>query len=370
MRHLLLTLLLGFSSWAFAQPGAFEADTSSAFKPWTAQEFARPTDHFQFAVIGDLTGGYRSGVFPLAVDKANAIVPDFVMSVGDLIEGYTYDTAQIQRWWNQFDKWVGALDMPFFYVPGNHDLSNALMTRLWEERYGRTYYHFVYRNNLFLVLNTEDGAPSHISERQVDYFETSVQPIAIANASYCELPPLDVAIDGRWEEWGATAYQAPAKLEYFPSSWQGIEDCGLAVRVAADEDHLYLALKVQDDDTFYTPFRHSWEQDGALFELKLPSQQGVRLGFSPMDSLLVDVQENWPIEGELKVIRNKNGFVAELKLPIAHLEQLNAAPLKQFQLQWAVYDHDRLEDQYKGTKALWRAPFPGSGTFFLPLTKP
>ena len=109
MRHLILTILLGFSSWALAQRVAFEPDTLSALNPWTDQEFAQPDDLFQFAVIGDLTGGYRSGVFPVAVDKANAVSPDFVISVGDLIEGYTKDTAQIQRWWNQFDKWVGKL---------------------------------------------------------------------------------------------------------------------------------------------------------------------------------------------------------------------------------------------------------------------
>ena len=111
MRHLILTILLGFSSWALAQRVAFEPDTLSALNPWTDQEFAQPDDSFQFAVIGDLTGGYRSGVFPVAVDKANAVSPDFVISVGDLIEGYTKDTAQIQRWWNQFDKWVGKLAM-------------------------------------------------------------------------------------------------------------------------------------------------------------------------------------------------------------------------------------------------------------------
>jgi hypothetical protein len=60
--------------------------------------------------------------------------------------------------------------MPFFYLPGNHDISNQAMVQIWQKRLGRSYYHFKYRNVLFLCLNTEDPPSSHISDRQVKYF--------------------------------------------------------------------------------------------------------------------------------------------------------------------------------------------------------
>jgi len=47
--------------------------------------------------------------------------------------------------------------MPFFRVPGNHDLGNAAMDKLWEQRFGERYYWFTYKGVLFLCLNTQDN---------------------------------------------------------------------------------------------------------------------------------------------------------------------------------------------------------------------
>jgi hypothetical protein len=77
------------------------------------------------------------------------------MSVGDLIEGYTEDRAELGRQWDEIAAATGRLAMPFFYVPGNHDMSNAVMAEVWRERFGASYYHFVYQGVLFLALNSE-----------------------------------------------------------------------------------------------------------------------------------------------------------------------------------------------------------------------
>src|SRR6185436_18362849 len=95
--------------------------------------------------------------------------PEFVMSIGDLITGHTTNRAQIETEWKEFNGFVDQLEMPFFYVPGNHDITNALMEEEWIKRFGRPYYHFVYRNVLFLCLDTEDPPPTHMSQAQQDY---------------------------------------------------------------------------------------------------------------------------------------------------------------------------------------------------------
>lgn len=172
MRTILLFVLCMISGLCLSgqEPRRTDDFQVPAGVPWKpANDYPEPL--FRFATIGDLTGGYRWGTFPKIMDRLSWLRPDFVMSVGDLIEGYTYDEAQIARWWDQFDGWVQDFPAPFFYVPGNHDLSNELMTRLWEERHGNTYYSFRHRGITFLVLNTEDGAPSHISEEQVAFVE-------------------------------------------------------------------------------------------------------------------------------------------------------------------------------------------------------
>jgi len=141
--------------------------------PWTNLNLNNSEDKFHFAIVTDRTGGHREGVFMDAVNKLNLLQPEFVMSVGDLIEGYTEDIDELNRQWDEFDGFVTNLDMPFFYLPGNHDMTNQVMEDLWKERLGATYYHFVYHNVLFLALNTEDqkrgAGKGTISTEQFEY---------------------------------------------------------------------------------------------------------------------------------------------------------------------------------------------------------
>jgi hypothetical protein len=113
------------------------------------------TDQFRFAVISDRTGGHRADVFARAVEQLNLLQPEFVMSVGDLIEGYTADKARMAAEWREFQNYVRRLEMPFFYVPGNHDISNLKMADAWKDRFGRPYYEFTYKGCLFVALNSE-----------------------------------------------------------------------------------------------------------------------------------------------------------------------------------------------------------------------
>ena len=142
---------------------------SGRVNPWTHLNLYNDRDNFQFAIVADRTGGHRPGVFADAVEKLNLLKPEFVICIGDLIEGYTDDIAKLDRQWQEFDSLANKLQMPFFYLPGNHDITNKVMAEKWRERLGASYYHFVYRDVLFLCLNTEDTDNRYISDRQVDY---------------------------------------------------------------------------------------------------------------------------------------------------------------------------------------------------------
>jgi len=124
-------------------------------RPWTKPLVAHP-ETLRFAVIGDRTGLARPGVFEQAVKQVDWLQPEFLINVGDLIEGYTGDPAELEREWAPIQRSVEDLRIPFVYVAGNHDLGNAAMLKLWKERRGQPYYHFVYKDVLFLVLDTED----------------------------------------------------------------------------------------------------------------------------------------------------------------------------------------------------------------------
>ena len=103
-----------------------------------------------------------------------------MISVGDLIEGYTKDTDRLAEQWKEFQTYASKLQMPFFYVPGNHDVANPTQTKEWSERFGRRYYHFVYRDVLFLAVCSDDPSESddkgknqkgRLSAEQIEYFQ-------------------------------------------------------------------------------------------------------------------------------------------------------------------------------------------------------
>ena len=148
-----------------------EITIESGPNPWTNLEFNNNPDNFQFAIVTDRTGGARPGVFEDGVRKTNLLQPEFVMSVGDLIQGGTEDRAQIEKEWAEFNGFLAEFEMPFFYVAGNHDISNPVMAEVWKEKFGRPYYHFKYKDVLFLCMCSEDGARANVSDEQAAYFK-------------------------------------------------------------------------------------------------------------------------------------------------------------------------------------------------------
>lgn len=154
------------ASCATQQPGAaapdpdpFQHELGEGPLPWTGQSFDNRPEKFTFALFSDLTGGERDGVYEVAVEQLRLLRPELILSVGDLIEGGTTDREQLQREWESFDTRAQRARAPVFRTGGNHDLTNPVMWEVFEERYGRRYYHFIYKNTLFLVMDTEDSTP-------------------------------------------------------------------------------------------------------------------------------------------------------------------------------------------------------------------
>lgn len=145
------------SNLMIAQSETFVHPLEDDKLPWTDKDFYNDPDNFQFAIVSDRTGGHREGVFGKALEKINMLYPEFVMSVGDLIEGYTQDTTQLNAEWKEFHGILDSLNTKFFYVAGNHDYTNPVMAEMWKEKIGRDYYHFIYKDVLFLVANSSDG---------------------------------------------------------------------------------------------------------------------------------------------------------------------------------------------------------------------
>src|SRR6266545_4571722 len=190
MRRLCAGLLgttLVLAAVLLSRPTPADTTTSSAAtlrikeesrNPWNHLKFNNDPSTFRFAIVTDRTGGARAGVFERAVEQLNWLQPEFVVSVGDLIQGGTEDLTKVNQQWKVFNNFIAKLDMPFFYVPGNHDISNLVMDKRWGEMFGRRYYHFVYKDVLFLMLNTEDTpkiAAGKFNAEQVAYVKRALE---------------------------------------------------------------------------------------------------------------------------------------------------------------------------------------------------
>jgi hypothetical protein len=170
---LLLAGSVLISGNSLADTFSYDQGALPGAKPWTSTEFQNDPEEFQFVVIGDRTGGANvAHTFKLAVGQLNLLQPEFVINVGDLIEGYSDDKAELNAEWDEVDAMLNQLKMPFFRTVGNHDIANEVAKEVWVERHGATRYAFVYKDTLFVVLDSEDPPrtpPEGIKEKLDEY---------------------------------------------------------------------------------------------------------------------------------------------------------------------------------------------------------
>jgi hypothetical protein len=155
--------------------------SSLGFAQYQGTEQAKTDEDLRFVIVGDRTTTPEWGLMPQAFREINQLSPDFVISVGDLIDGYGDKPATIQQLWKEFDDEVATLKSPFVYVPGNHDIWNATSRGIYKARYGSTYRSFNYRGLHFITLDTEElderGEPTErLSGKQLEWLREDLAP--------------------------------------------------------------------------------------------------------------------------------------------------------------------------------------------------
>ncbi len=237
VKFLIATMLVSFVGCQGAADVRLPA--TGGAKPWTNEHFRNNPADFQFAIVSDRCGGHRPGIFPLAMKKLNLLQPEFVICVGDLIEGYTEDPKAMDAMRAEVDAMIAELEMPFFRVAGNHDMSNAAMAKNWEEHYGKPWYHFVYDNTLFLVVCSEDGGQHiHLSDEQLKYIDQTLKQNSDVRWTFVFVHvPL----------WAPREGIAPEQ-----SNWAKVEEMlkGRDYTVFAGHHHIYNHIKRNGMDYF------------------------------------------------------------------------------------------------------------------------
>jgi hypothetical protein len=143
--------------------------------PWLSETFDQAGGKFTFGIVTDLNGGEREGIFEIAVEQLNLLRPELIVTVGDLVEGVSSNADSISAEYDDFDQRARKAKAPLFHVGGNHDLTDPVMRQVWKDRYGAHYYYFIYKNVLFLILDTED----HTDKRRAEIHEARQAAIKV-----------------------------------------------------------------------------------------------------------------------------------------------------------------------------------------------
>jgi len=123
------------------------------------------TNPYSFFIAGHTCGKpgvNNAGLHPPFKDKFEYIQNRTEIKFGIL----TGDIVQLDitaNDWDEVDTDIDTLGLPVYFAVGNHDMENR---PLFESRYGITYYHFIYENDLFIILDPNINGWSITGEQQ------------------------------------------------------------------------------------------------------------------------------------------------------------------------------------------------------------
>lgn len=127
----------------------------------------------RFAILGDRTGEAQPGVFEQVWKEVDAEKPQFVVTVGDTIEGLHDDTAEAQ--WREVERILQPYKKyPLYLAPGNHDVWSAASERLFREHAGHpVHYSFDRGTTHFTVLDNSRG--DALAAEEIAFLETDLK---------------------------------------------------------------------------------------------------------------------------------------------------------------------------------------------------
>ncbi len=140
-------------------------------------------DEVRFVVWGDSQFANKP-LFERLVHETDLLNPDFVIQVGDMIQGYTYDAEAVREEWKLYNAQIEPLTMPFHPVPGNHDVVTTPSEEVYKEVWGedKLVYSFDYGSVHCIVLDSYFGEEDErIAEWQREWLANDLFDYAAAN---------------------------------------------------------------------------------------------------------------------------------------------------------------------------------------------
>jgi predicted phosphodiesterase len=124
-----------------------------------------PANDFRFSILGDRTGEAEPEVYGRVWRGLDMLHPDFVINVGDTIQGGNDATAEAE--WRALRPLWERYKYPLYFTPGNHDIWSPRSRAIYERETGHpASYGFNYQNAHFTVLDnseTESLSPEQMN---------------------------------------------------------------------------------------------------------------------------------------------------------------------------------------------------------------
>ena len=135
--------------------------------------FGQTPNSFRFAILGDRTGTADARVYEGIWREIDAEHPDFVINVGDTIEGG--DLARAATEWSALRPLFAGYKM--YFTPGNHDIWSPESEKLYiAETHRPPFYGFDYQSAHFTVL--DNSRSDDLSPEQLAFLESDLKASA------------------------------------------------------------------------------------------------------------------------------------------------------------------------------------------------
>jgi len=118
-------------------------------------------NNYHLALLGDRTGGAEFQIYGRVWREIDLLHPDFVINVGDTIEGGKNDDT-VEKQWSEFQSiWKRYKHYPLYFTAGNHDIWGPFSEKIYvRETSFQPNYSFNYQDTHFTVLdNSRDRRP-------------------------------------------------------------------------------------------------------------------------------------------------------------------------------------------------------------------
>lgn len=318
---------------------------------------------FQFAIIGDRTGSHQAGVYERTLAEVRAFAPDFAVTVGDQIEGYTDDRAVLDGEWDEYLTLVADLGCPLYLCPGNHDILSDAMEEVWRERTSRTpAYSFDVEGVHFVILDTgrwessaewldagdhrawldaDLGAHSGARLTIVVYhkpfwYDTLAEGLPDPMHEIFRAHGVDAVFNGHFHQYGAARYDGidytivgssggaiegvPEQGSFYHWAWATVRGDRLSWAVIAEEGVRPMDVVEIVDQKFYQRAYSDYArlESFAIEEADAPTGARCRLALrnanaeAPLSTTLTwEVPANWLIEPETRAVEIAAGATLE-----------------------------------------------------------